>query len=292
MGWKGLLGIASGIIGLGVVYYGYGIGTESPKKNAAAEVTPAADQKDKRPVRAMNLALGNMVYFAHDLGFSVKNDARAAVDPSKIAARIENQLHGMRSLYRQEIVKNEALAGNLVLRFRVSTSGEVSQVRELSARLNDAEFKKAVIAQAGTWSFADLVAENLEVTLPLLFVHEGMDITTLVQWEKSADASVVKTVATPPPAAPVRAPVVAAPAPPAAQRAVMKTDGKEFQLKYSTSLRKDPNFSAPSLLTFTIGTKVTVLRRQGDWLEVRSRPEGPTGFIRKEFVTPVELARQ
>jgi hypothetical protein len=292
MGWKGLVGIASCGIGLVVVYFGYGIGTESPKKNAAAEVTPAADQKDKRPVRAMNLALGNMVYFAHDLGFSVKNDAGTAVDPSKIAARIENQLHGMRSLYRQEIAKNTALAGNLVLQFHVSQSGEVSQVRELSARLNDAEFKKAAIAQAASWSFAELVSENLEVTCPLLFVHEGMDITTLVQWEKSVEASVVKTTVARPTAAPVHAPAVLAPVAPPAQRAVMKTDAKEFQIKYATSLRKDPNFSAPSLLTFTIGTKVTVLRRQGDWLEVRSRAEGPTGFIRKEFVTPIQLAHQ
>jgi hypothetical protein len=90
----------------------------------------------------------------------------------------------------------------------------------------------------------------------------------------------------------VHAPAVSAPVAPPAQRAVMKTDAKEFQIKYATSLRKDPNFSAPSLLTFTIGTKVTVLRRQGDWLEVRSRAEGPTGFIRKEFVTPIQLAHQ
>ena len=205
MGWKGLVGIASCGIGLGVVYFGYGIGTESPKKNAAAEARLAAAPKDKRPVRAMNLALGNMVYFAHDLGFSVKNDAGASVDPSKIAARIENQLNGMRSLYRQEIAKNAGLVGNLILQFHVSPSGEVSQIRELSGRLNDAEFKKAAIAQAGTWSFAELVSENLEVTCPLLFVHEGMDITTLVQWEKSVEASVVKTTAARPTPAPVNA---------------------------------------------------------------------------------------
>jgi hypothetical protein len=78
---------------------------------------------------------------------------------------------------------------------------------------------------------------------------------------------------------------------PAAQRAA-KADAKEFHIKYATSLRRNPNFSAPSLATFTIGTKVTMLGRQGDWLEVRSTPHGPTGFIRKEFVTPIEVARQ
>lgn len=292
MGWKGVVGVASCVMGLGVVYFGYGIGTESPKKHAAAEVAPAVAAKDKRPVRAMNLALGNMVYFARELGFSVKNGAGAAVDAGKIAARIENQLHGMRELYRREIAANAGLAGNIVLQFRVAPGGEVTQVREIAARLNDGDFRKAVIAQAGTWTFAELVGENVEVTCALLFVHEGMDITTLVQWEKSLEASAVKTASARPTSAPVNTAAVATPATPVAQRAAVKTDGKEFQIKYATSLRRDPNFSAPSLLTFTIGTKVTVLGRQGDWLQVRSRTDGPTGFIRKEFVTPIELARQ
>jgi hypothetical protein len=42
----------------------------------------------------------------------------------------------------------------------------------------------------------------------------------------------------------------------------------------------------------TIGTKVTVLGKQGDWLEVRTTASGPTGFIRKEFVAPAEVAHQ
>jgi hypothetical protein len=35
-----------------------------------------------------------------------------------------------------------------------------------------------------------------------------------------------------------------------------------------------------------------VLNKQGDWLEVRSTNNGPTGFIRKEFVVPVDVARK
>jgi hypothetical protein len=299
VGFKGIVGIASCMIGLSVVYFGYGIGTESPQKDAAAETRPSAQNHSKKPVRAMNLALGNMVFFAQELGFTVTPAKEGLVDSSKIAARIESQLNGIRQLYRQEVAKTPRLAGGLVLQFNIAPSGEVSQVRELSSRLSDGEFRKAVAAEASTWSFAEIVTENLQVTCPLLFVHEGMDITTVVHWERALTESsekpgLARAAGNVAPNQPVKTAQAAAPgtAGPAAHHAAAKTDVKEFQIKYATALRKNPDFSAPTLTTFTMGTKVTVLGRQSDWLEVRSIPNGATGFIRKEFVTPIEVARQ
>lgn len=291
LGIKGWVGIVGCVIGLSVIYFGSGIGTESPKKDAAAEPVPASQTERNRPVRAMNLALGDMVYFAQDLGFIVKNAKGEAADAKKIAARIENQLHGVRDLYREEILKKPALAGTLTLTFNVGPSGEVSQVREISARLQDGTFRSAVDAEVSKWSFAQIVAENLNVTCTLLFVHEGMDITTLVQWEKSLGIFTDK---------PALARSTGKPGqnstPSTGVRAVavlpVKPLAKEFRIKYATSLRKEPNFSAVSLTMFTIGTKVTVLGKQGDWLEVRSADNGPTGFIRKEFVAPVEVVHR
>ncbi|MGH7797627.1 MAG: AgmX/PglI C-terminal domain-containing protein [Candidatus Binatia bacterium] len=296
VGFKGLVGFASCVIGLGVVYFGYGIGTESPKKDAAVEPGPAAQADRKRPVRAMNMALGNMVFFARDLGFGVKGAKDGDVDLSKIAARIEGQLQEIRELYRQEVIKNSALAGGLTLQLSIGPTGEVSQVRELSSRLNDGDFKQAVIAAASKWSFGEAVGEDLQVNCPLLFVHEGMDITTLVQWEKSLgqgaeNAALARPVGNPAPVQPAalaRGVTRANPRPATAA----KSDAREFQIKYATALRKDPDFSSPSLATLTIGTKVIVLRRHGDWLEVRPTANGRTGFIRKEFVTPLEVAHQ
>jgi len=298
VGFKEIIGIASCALGLGLVYFGYGIGTESPKKEAVAKVR-AADPKDsKRPVQAMNLALGNMVFFAQDLGFVVRNAKGGTIDASRVAARIESQLTGIRDLYRQEITKSPALAGGLILQFNISPDGEVSQVRELSSRLADGEFKKTVAEETSKWSFAEIVTEDLQVTCPLLFVHEGMDITTLVHWEKSLGNSNDKPVlarsaggpAAQQPAQTTRNSVAARSAPPV-QAPAVKQDVKEFQIKYATALRKEPDFSSPSLTTLTVGTKITVLRRQTEWVEVRSTANGQTGFIRKEFVAPVEVAR-
>ena len=307
LGLKGIVGAMSCAIGLVVVYFGFGVGTESPKKEASASVSPAALDQRQKPIRAMNVALGNMVFLAQDLGFSVRNAKDGVTDASKISARIESQLQGIRELYRQEVANNPTLAGGMILQFNVAPSGEISQVRELSSRLNDSDFKRAILAEVSMWSFADIVDDNLTVACPLLFVHEGMDITTLVRWEKflgnfGDKAAMNRLGANPAPTQQAKATESSATADRATKTALLTSEKKgptagaketkEFQIKYPTALRKFPNFTSESLVTFTTGTKVSVLNKQGDWLEVRSTNNGPTGFIRKEFVVPVEVARK
>jgi len=307
LGLKGIVGVMSCAIGLVVVYFGFGAGNESPKREASASVSPAALDQRQKPIRAMNVALGNMVFLAQDLGFSVRNAKNGVTDASKISARIESQLQGIRELYRQEVANNPTLAGGMILQFNVAASGEISQVQELSSRLNDSDFKRAILAEVSRWSFADIVDDNLTVACPLLFVHEGMDITTLVRWEKflgnfGDKAAMSRPAANPAPTQQAKATESPATAAGATKTALLTSEkkgptagakeAKEFQIKYPTALRKYPNFTSDSLVTFTTGTKVSVLNKQGDWLEVRSTNGGPTGFIRKEFVVPVEVAHK
>ena len=61
----------------------------------------------------------------------------------------------------------------------------------MSSFITDVNFRKAVVTEVGKWYFADVVSEPLIVACPLLFVHEGMDITTLVQWEKALVISLI-----------------------------------------------------------------------------------------------------
>jgi hypothetical protein len=282
---KSVGGIASVLVILTVVYFRFGVGTDLPKKEANASAPAGVQARTLRPVQTMNLALGNTVYLAQDLGFTIKTAKDAAFESGKIVVRIESQLQKIREFYRQESVKNPSLVGSLLLQFNISPAGEVNQVKEISSRLHDAEFKKTIVAEVGKWSFADVVAENLTVSCPLLFVREGMDITTLVLWEKSLANAPDKTT-------PIRAVSAATtvakakPEPIAAQ----KTDINEYQIKYPTLLRKDPNFSSTSLTSLSVGTRVTIENRAGDWLEVRSTANGPKGFIRKEFIKPIEVA--
>lgn len=298
-GWFGVKGLAVvvvGALGLGALFYGSGIGTETSKKSSL----PATESQTPKLVRAMNLALGPMVFLARELDFAVKNAKGDKIEDSRIAARVETQLQGLRDLYRREIAKNPKLVGSMILQFNVNPAGQVGQVKEITARLNDPEFEQTVAAETGRWSFAELATEPLTVQLPLLFVEEGMDITTLVRWEKALAGAPVKVTAaakpetaqqakTASPAPPPAATAKPTAAPQKAAAATVKTEGEEMQIKYATLLRKEPNFNAPGLTTFTIGTKVTVVNRSTDWLEVRSHHNGPSGYIRKEFVVPLDV---
>ena len=287
LGSRGIGGIAACLIALVVVYFGFGIGGESPKKSANASAPSNPQAVSLKPVQAMNLALGNMVFLAQDLGFTIKTANDTSLEGNKIALRIESHLQRLRELYRHESGKNSNLVGSVLLQFEISPSGDVSQVRELSSRINDAGFKTAILDEVRKWAFADIVPEHLTVTCPLLFVREGMDITTLVSWEKSLANPGEKAV-------PIRsaentAPLVVAKTAPAQ---TAQSSANESQVKYSTSLRKQPDFSSASITNIAAGTKVTVLNKAGDWLEVRATADGPNGFIRKEFVKPVQVASE
>ena len=293
---KGIVGIGGCLLGLTIVYFGSGVGTESPKKDAAARATATEAEERIKPLRAMNFALDNMVFFAHELGFNVITANDEAVSKNRVALRIENQLHNVRELYRVELAKNPSLAGVILLQFDITPSGEVSQVRETRSKITDSEFKKAVVAEVAKWSFSDIVSESLKVDCPLLFVHQGMDITTLVRWEKAtANVKEINMVQSAPVA---KGSVRNAPNLPAAvktasvpTRAVPGNmpSGQVYQIKYATLLRREPNFTAPALTSYTIGTKVLVQKKLGDWLEVRSADSSQTGYIRKEFVIPLEV---
>jgi hypothetical protein len=277
--------IVVGVIGVAVLYFGFG--TEPPKKEANASAPSNAPLKSDKPVQAMNLALGNMVFLAREMGFVIRTNKDKPYDGNKVAARIESQLRRIRELYLQESGKDPTLVGSVLLQFDVSPAGEVSQVKELASRLKDGRFKKTVITEVAKWSFTDLVSETIRVTCPLLFVREGMDITTLVLWEKSlagldASPALVRN------AGEIAPKVTAKIARPGSAHPPAST----AQLLYSTYLRKAPNFSATPLMTLTEGTRVTVVNETGDWLRVRAISDGPTGFIRREFVKPLEVAGQ
>ena len=293
---KGIVGIGGCLLGLTIVYFGSGVGTESPKKDAPTRATATEAEERIKPLRAMNFALDNMVFFAHELGFNVITANDEAVSKNRVALRIENQLHNVRELYRVEIAKNPSLAGVILLQLDITPSGEVSQVRETSSKITDSEFKKAVVAEVAKWSFSDIVSESLKVDCPLLFVHQGMDITTLVRWEKATANLNEINMAQPAPVA--KGSVRNAPNLPAAvkttsvpTRAVPGNlpSGQVYQIKYATLLRREPNFTAAALTSYTIGTKVLVQKKLGDWLEVRSADSSQTGYIRKEFVIPLEV---
>jgi hypothetical protein len=302
LGVKAVIAAVSCIFGLGLIVFGFGTASYSPTEGAPVDAPTVAQAARKKPLRAWNMALGNVVVLGQELGFWVKNTKQSGVEDGTMIVRIEGQLQSLREMYRMESEQNPTLMGGMILQFTVNPDGEVSQVKEISSRITDVEFKKAVIAEVSKWSFQEIVSENLTVNCPLLFVREGMDITTLVQWEKSlgpssdtgalAKSSDVQSIQPSKSREPVK-PIgpgtkpVAARSEKATPTTSAKPDVRAYQIKYDTSLRKEPSFTSSSVAKFSTGTKVSVLSSHGDWVEVRANETASSGFIRKEFVTPL-----
>ena len=295
-----IIALAGCAFGVGLMVYGLGVGSSSKER-----LTSAVKEESTKKLPTWNIALGDLVILARDMGFDAKDAKEMPIDQTKIAGRIESQLQSLRELYRQETSKNSALMGGVVLQLSVSPSGEVSKVREIMSRISDTDFRKAVIAEASTWSFDQVLSEESTITCPLLFVREGMDITTLIRWEKNLSQSGEKSAlsklnvnvesipqitAGKDREASTREVAVPLPRPVPLPKAQAIAEGALYQMKYSTVIRNEPNYSAAAVARFAAGTKVILLGRSGDWYEVRY-DGGPRGFLRKEFIAPVDSAK-
>jgi hypothetical protein len=298
-----LIALASCAFGAGLIVLVSQMGSNPEDKSAQKE--PNVDAKKKNS-RSWNIALGNVVVVAPDLGFSAKVLKGGRVEESKIAARLESQLQGLREFYREQSDSDPSLMGDVLLQLTVNSSGEVTHVKEIVSRITDSEFKKAVLAEASKWTFPEIIPETTTINCPLLFVREGMDITTVVQWEKTLGQFTEKSVIAKMSVQPAqenqvaetkkRIAVVAKTAPATSKvKAEQNLEPKPFslyQIKHPTAVRTEPNFGSPSVGKFTAGTKVTVIAASGDWVEVRADDARLAGFIRKEFVTQNELTQK
>jgi len=297
-----VIALAGCAFGLGLIIVGLGVGSSSKER-----VASAVKEESSRKLPTWNIALGDLVILARDMGFDVQVGKDALIDEAKIAGRIESQLQTLRDLYRQEISKNSALMGGVVLQLSINSSGEVTKVREIAARISDNDFRKAVIAAASTWSFDQVLSQESTITCPLLFVREGMDITTLIQWEKNlsqagdkpALAKLKLDMEPAPQTTAIRnhsvrqtssKEIAVGPQPRQLPKAQSPAEGALYQMKYTTVIREEPNYSAAAVARFTTGTKVILLGQSGDWYEVRY-DGGPRGFLRKEFIAPADSAK-
>ncbi|HEY6367331.1 MAG TPA: AgmX/PglI C-terminal domain-containing protein [Candidatus Binatia bacterium] len=307
---KGLSGSHRVLIALASFAFGAGLIVLVPQMDSnpegkSSQKESSVDPK-KKPSRSWNIALGNVVVVAPDLGFNTKVVKGGQVEESKITARLESQLQGLREFYREQSESDPSLMGGMLLQLTVNSSGEVTHVKDLVSRITDSEFKKAVLAEVFKWTFPEIIAETTTINCPLLFVREGMDITTVVQWEKTLGqftekSAIAKMNAQVDQESQVaetkkRTPAVAktAPAPSkgkAEQNPAPKSFSRLSQIKHPTAVRAEPNFESTTVGKFTAGTKVTVLAASGDWVEVRADDTGLAGFIRKEFATPIELTK-
>lgn len=83
------------------------------------------------------------------------------------------------------------------------------------------------------------------------------------------------------------APRPAEPSPPASRSGGARSAAElgVYQTIRPTSVYEEPSASSRVLSQISKGTRVNVVRSLGDWLEVRSKSNNPTGFVRRDDMT-------
>jgi hypothetical protein len=289
-----IIALASCAFGAALILLASQMRSNSTDQTGTTDESSTKTQKTKTQ-RAWNIALGNVVVVAQDLGLNAKTTKGEQVEEARIAVRLESQLQGLRDFYRQESEQDATLMGGMLLQLTVSPSGDVTHVKEIVSRIPDDEFKKAVLAEASKWTFPEIITDNTTIMCPILFVREGMDITTIVQWEKTlgqftapAKGNTRVTQQSQAPEGSKRTEPVAKTGASnkakAEQSAEPKSLTRMYQVKHPTTIRQEPNFGSESVGKFAAGTRVTIVAARGDWVEVRGGDANLSGFIRREFV--------
>jgi hypothetical protein len=294
---RAVVALASCFFGIGLMFWGFRIGTQSPQEEVPTQTSSAAQAKSKKPRPVWNVALGNVVVFAPELGFSVKPSKDEEVDLVKISAKIESQLTDLRDLYRDQSEKDPNLMGGILLQLAIGASGEVNTVKEIVSRIADGEFKKDLVEAVSKWDFSQIVSSPVTIYCPLVLVREGMDIRTVVTWEKSLGLLEDKSGLARSASQSLEAEKLLVPQKQLRvnqspndlsrqQKSLVKSNGNLFEVRNTTPIRKEPSYKSSSISQVSRGAKIAVVGVQGEWLEIRAN--GSSGFIPREFASPIE----
>ena len=73
--------------------------------------------------------------------------------------------------------------------------------------------------------------------------------------------------------------------------AALTTAETETEITRDAALKHEPRFAADAIEKVGLGTRVTVLRKERDWIKVKVKSSGNVGYLRKEYLTAFNTHR-
>jgi len=273
------------------------------QQNLETKAVETATVNPKSQVLSASQALGHLVVSPRELGFKVQGFN----DEDRLLKWLDVQLLNVRQLYRREAETKKDLMGTLFLELTVDSSGVVTRVNDVGSRIQDHEFRKAVVEETYKWKFPEFGSEPVKITYPLVFVRERMDLNTVLQWEqalgilKKENEPQAKEEEPKDHAAEKHSPQ------PIREKALSsrgrsetnhgqskaeKLSGVWTETVSSTPIRNQPRFALKPVDTLPPGTRIQVAPVKGGWLEIRYRDGKASGFIRKEYAAATEVSNR
>lgn len=241
-------------------------------------------------------------------GLSIQAKKNSAATREVLEQAAVQHLARLHRTYSRWADTHGDLMGSLRLKLTVDANGKVVSVDSLASHVTDSTFTKTVLDDVQKWKFPKAGVEAAEITVPLLFVPKGMDPDTVVQWERkirsaqegetpagdlrvASKAPISREGERAPTVPPSVSHVIQQNAVKASTIPIVKPKKEEVLISAKTNrsvaIRENPRFSAKTVHEVDEDTQLSIVENKGDWLKVKIADVGFIGFIRKEFVSPL-----
>lgn len=242
-------------------------------------------------------------------GMTIRGRNITAAAQERFETAAVDQLAGLHQLYAGWTSPHQEAIGSMLLKLIVDGTGKVARIESVRAQLSSSDFTRVVLSEMRQWNFPAGAIDPVEITIPLLFVPKGMDPSTVVQWERRTrvvdgkeKAASVTQIARATPAVSVSAKLsLAEPAPVLAKAPQVFQDVVThakvqpspartlpvFKTTQAVTLRQQPRFAAERVHEIDAETELNLLENKGAWLKVKVADASAIGFVRKEYITPV-----
>jgi len=196
---------------------------------------------------------------------------------------IVGQLGKLKRAYARWSKADPFTSGTVSLKLSIEPSGKIAKVEEVLSRLSEHQFLDVVVAEVKQWKLPLGGTKPAEISVPLIFIPAKAGPGQLAAEGKSRE----------PGAARERHPTKHASFA-AVKRKLAATSTmpeSETEIAHTVALKYAPRFAADVIEEVGLGTRVTVLRKERDWIKVKVKTSGKVGYMRKEYLAAFDTIR-
>ena len=196
---------------------------------------------------------------------------------------IVGQLGKLNNAYARWSQSDPFTSGTVSLKLIIEPSGKIAKVEEVLSRLSEHSFLEVVVAEVKQWKLPPGGVTTAEITVPLIFLSPKKGSAQLAAEGKSREPGSAREdrPTTTTSVATVKRKLAGS----------WTIPDRETEITRSAPLKHEPRFAAAAIEKVRLGTRVTVLSKERDWIKVKVKPSGNVGYLRKEYLAIVNNIR-
>ncbi len=290
--------------------------SEMKRVEAESEMAPVAPPRIRRWSQEAMIGAGAMIIIVF-LGSYVATGRKAplAQQPSRPLARVDSgvqmetgadrnppavilaptftaeparrlivgQLGELNEAYARWSEADPFTSGTVSLKLSIEPSGKIAKIEEVVSRLSEHRFLDVVVAEVKQWELPLGGTKSAEISVPLIFVPAKAGPAQPAAEGESREPGVARQGRPT-----TRTSFTAVKRKLAATSTIPES---ETEIARTAALKQEPRFAADVIEKVGLGTRVTVLRKERDWIKVKVKSSGKVGYLRKEYLVAFNTIR-